>query len=266
MVKNKNSSCAIFISSCDTYDDAWEPFFTLFFKYWPDCPFPIFLIANEKKYNNEKVRTITISPDFGWAKNLALALRTHPYEYILYFQEDYFLKRKVNTEKIQELIDLVKKEHSAYLRLYSSPGPDVAFKERRDVGEILTNSPHRTSLQVSIWDTAVLKKMLEKDERAVDFELHHNEEIPQKFLSVKRSFLFPYLNQGPFDYICTGIQKRKWNRAVIPLFKKENITIKSGRAFETRKVYIKHQLSSLPLVGILFKQFYRVVYKIETLF
>ena len=41
-IKNK---FAILIVSCDKYSDLWDPFFKLFFKFWPDCPFNIYLLS-----------------------------------------------------------------------------------------------------------------------------------------------------------------------------------------------------------------------------
>ncbi len=41
-----NSELAILVCSCDKYADVWEPFFKLFFKFWPDCPYPIYLLSN----------------------------------------------------------------------------------------------------------------------------------------------------------------------------------------------------------------------------
>jgi hypothetical protein len=48
-VLNKNNSSdnlAVIVVSCDLYSDVWKPFFTLFFKYWNDCPFPVYLTSN----------------------------------------------------------------------------------------------------------------------------------------------------------------------------------------------------------------------------
>ena len=46
---DKNSQYAVVVSSCDAYSDAWKPFFKLFFKYWSDCPFPIYLVTNTRE-------------------------------------------------------------------------------------------------------------------------------------------------------------------------------------------------------------------------
>jgi len=40
------ANCSILIPSCDKYSDLWRPFFTLFWRHWPDCPFPVYLGSN----------------------------------------------------------------------------------------------------------------------------------------------------------------------------------------------------------------------------
>src|ERR1035437_8007453 len=120
---NFENSCAVFVSSCDSYSDAWEPFFKLFFKYWSDCPFPIYLISTKKKFDDARVNMVNF-PDLketDWAERIKNSLKIQPFKYIIYFQEDYFLTKKVDTKKIMSLLDLMEKENIGYLRLYPSP-------------------------------------------------------------------------------------------------------------------------------------------------
>ena len=35
-MEHKLSDLGVIVMSCDGYSDAWEAFFKLFFKYWPD--------------------------------------------------------------------------------------------------------------------------------------------------------------------------------------------------------------------------------------
>lgn len=43
------NNCAILLSTCDKYEDAWLPFFTLFKTYWKECTFPIYLNTETKR-------------------------------------------------------------------------------------------------------------------------------------------------------------------------------------------------------------------------
>ncbi len=262
-----NKDITIIISSCDAYNDAWEPFFTLFFRYWPDCPFSLYLISGSKVYPDTRVTTLRSAyPD--WGRSLKSALSQILSQYIIYLQEDYFLKRKVDTDFIVRLTELARTEHAGYLRLYPSPGPTSFFKNYRDVGFIENNAPYRTSLQAALWDKNVLMSLLQDGaESGADFEKRTPElsaKIDQQFLSVRRGIFFPYDRSAAVDYLATGIVKRCWNRSVVHLFRKEKIKHDfSGRTFEPWKNYVKHVLTSLPFVGIFFRYGYRLYYGVK---
>ena len=49
------SNITVLVNSCDSYSDAWYPFFTLWKKYWPDCKYPIILNTESKSYLDEQL-------------------------------------------------------------------------------------------------------------------------------------------------------------------------------------------------------------------
>lgn len=269
MPENLKNKCAIFVSSCDAFRDAWEPFFKLFFRYWPDCPFPVYLIANQLAYGDKRVETIKLYPDNGWATNMAEALDKFSYPYIIYFQEDYFLKRKVDTKRILNLLDILIKEKAACLRLWPSPAPDKDFKNYRDIGQISENSPYRVSLQAAVWNTAIFKKLLVRGETGRDMEFlgsERSKEIKNPFLSVVKSKYFKINNNPAMDYFCTGIVKGKWNYGVINFFRKQGIEIKgSKRGVEAKKRYRARFLRGLPIFGFFLRFYYRLLGKIKSI-
>ena len=69
-------SLAILICSCDAYADVWDPFFTLFFRHWPDCPWPIYLIANHRRYPDDRVNTLLLGDDKDWSTNILRCIGT----------------------------------------------------------------------------------------------------------------------------------------------------------------------------------------------
>ena len=203
MPENLKNKCAIFVSSCDAFSDAWEPFFKLFFRYWPDCPFPIFLIANQLEYNDKRVKAIKLYPDKGWAINMRESLEKFNYPYIIYFQEDYFLKTAVDNKRILNLLDILIKERAGCLRLWPSPGPDKNFKNYRDIGQINEDSSYRVSLQAAIWDKEIFKDLLVSGETGRDMEFSGSErskKIKSPFLSVTKS-RYLKLNNNPAYYL-----------------------------------------------------------------
>ena len=47
---------AILVVSFDAYQDLWPVFFQAFFKYWPDCPYRVYLGANTATYVHPRVQ------------------------------------------------------------------------------------------------------------------------------------------------------------------------------------------------------------------
>ncbi len=260
--------CAIFISSCDAYSDAWEPFFELFFRYWSDCPFPVYIISNGKVYPDSRVTTIDIDPDQGWASNMLHVLAMHPYPYMLYLQEDYFIKRRIDTERILDLLALLKREQAACLQLYPAPGPDMPYKRYRKVGMISQDKPWRVSLQARLWNTVVFRQLLAKGERGVDMEHKgsiRSAQLKEPFLSVKRGIFFPYDKSAALDYFSTGIIKHRWHAAIPGFFKKQGIvTDLSQREIEPLSEGFRHAVKSFPLIAPLFRLIFKIEYKVRS--
>jgi len=205
------------------------------------------------------VKSICIPDDKGWAENLKTALSKIPHSRILYLQEDYFLERPVDTAFIEALLETMINENAAYLRLYPAPKPKITWD--KNIGIIRKSDPYRTSLQAAFWDKKILDWLLIYGEAGVPFEKDgsvRSAKIDRLFLCVKKPV---------FDYLSTGIVKGKWNRKVVSLFKKEKITADfSQRPFEPIGDTVKYNLTSLPMIGKIFKQYYRLQYKIKTLF
>lgn len=238
-----NAECAIIVSSCDAFEDAWRPFFTLLFRYWPDCPFPVYLVTNEKKYNDSRVNTIAVGDDKRWASNMKKALGSVPAGHILYLQEDYFLEKKVDTAAILRLFNEMKDWHAAYLRLVPSPKPDIVHAG--GIGELSRTAPYRTSLQGAFWDKEILNGLLKEGESGWDMEVKGTERsraITQPFLSVT-DWALPYFRM-------TAIKKGRWYYDAVQLLKKEGIDVDpTKRPVEPFGEYLWRRLTSVPLVG-----------------
>jgi hypothetical protein len=83
-------SCAVVISSCDAYSDLWPYFFHFFFKHWPDAPQPVYLIANERRYVDPRVKTLLVGPDQQWGSNTRAAISQIDAEVVLFLLDDFF--------------------------------------------------------------------------------------------------------------------------------------------------------------------------------
>ena len=242
----EKESAVLLISSCDPYEDLWEPFFTFFFRYWPDCPFPIYLIANQLSYPDPRVQTIKVGNDNGWATNTRNALERLNSPYIIYLQEDYLLDSPVSNDRIINLLTYMKRRNAGHLRLYPSPGPDTICVDNQTVGEIKKGSKYRTSLQAAIWNREIMLSLLKDGENGGQFEIFgtiRSNEIDLPFLSVRRDPTTNKIKDPPISYFCTAVLQGRWKRSAVVFCASEGVPIDlTRRPVETRWIEFSRQV------------------------
>lgn len=150
---------AVVVSSCDAFQECWEPFIFSMKKYWADCPWDIYMVSNYKSIDSEKIKFILVGEDKGWASNLKKAISRLDADYIVYLQEDYFLDFKVDSAEIKQHLVYCKENNIDYLRLF---GP--FFDEYAIADTPYSLSPkskrYRLCLRNAIWKKDSLDKIL----------------------------------------------------------------------------------------------------------
>ena len=96
------NNTSVLIYSCDAYSDVWNPFFTLFWRYW-DCPFPVYLTTETKKCHEPAVMTLNTQGD-TWTERIRKAVEEIPTKYIICMCEDMFFRREVKQDIIEKCI------------------------------------------------------------------------------------------------------------------------------------------------------------------
>lgn len=165
-----NKGCSIVVSSCDAYCDLWEPFFNSFYQNWPDCPYKVYLLTENKTCNREGIQTIKGGFNTNWSDRLITALSFIHEERIILILEDFFLRSKVDTSSVDSLLDLSKSEDIPMLRLVPRPSPDLNNHVYDGLGLINPGSKFRVSTQSAIWNADVLLDLLEPNESIWEFE------------------------------------------------------------------------------------------------
>lgn len=241
---NYDPECSIVVSSCDNFSDVWSPFFKLFFKYWSDCPFKIYLISETKKFEDERVFMILLGEDKQWASNLKSALHKIDTPYFIYFQEDFFLQSKVDTKRILELLKIVKENKAAYMKLRPSPKPTRRFERYKDIGIIEKDAKYSISNQATLWKTEIYRDFLKDGDTGWDTELYGSRQsqiISEPFLSVYKDVI---------DYPqATAVKKGVLLYDAFLLCKREGIPIdKTKRKIESKLKYFLRVTKLLPIV------------------
>ncbi len=207
---------AVVVSSCDAFFDAWQPFAFFFRKHWPDCPWPVFLIVNELDVRSDWLRPIRVGPDRGWTENLRVALGGIDADYVLYFQEDYFLTGPVNAARLAADCALCLDRGVDHLCLKELPLPEVAgwprVEGRDDLAVIPAEAPWRTRLQLALWRRTALLDALQPGESAWDFEARGS-------ARTRDTLAMTYTEAGdaPLPYLASAIVRSLWTPAALRL-------------------------------------------------
>ncbi len=210
---------AVLMITCKKFSQAWDPFFILFKKYWPDCPFKVYMVTDFGKYNDELVNNITIEEDLGFSSNLLYALDQIPDSHIIYFQEDYFFKKSFDTQRIKHYVDHAKKYNVACIRLAPCPGPTKPWEHDESLGILERGANYRISTQTAIWDKNFLISTLIPGETGGHFEVRGTIRKAKSF----RPLLSVWRGQSPTPYYITGIVRSVWENGALELLRKNNI-------------------------------------------
>jgi hypothetical protein len=216
------SSVAVVVSSCDSFFDAWRPFIFFFRKYWPDCPFPVFLIVNELRIRSAFVHPISVGPDREWASNMITALASIAQPYILYFQEDYFLNGAVNNERLAGDFAYAFEKDAASFCFHARGLLESNFKPLNDrFGVVPPDSDGRTRLQVTLWKKSVLQGSLRPGETAWNMEARASERT-------RHLLALSYLQRRdrPIPYLMSAIVRGLWTPEAVAMCREAAVEIR----------------------------------------
>ncbi len=160
---------AVLVVSFDAYQDLWPVFFRSFFKYWPDCPYRIYLGANTATYADPRVTPVLIGADQDYSTNLRAMLAQVPNPWVITWIEDRPPCAPVDTARVVQAITLAQQRQAAYLKLISIY-PLALVPAANIIGEIPKGQSYRVSLTVALWHQPALRQLLRPGESAWDIE------------------------------------------------------------------------------------------------
>lgn len=207
---------AIVISSCDAFIDCWNPMISSLNKFWEDCPFPIYFISNNKKFNNEKIKFITVGVDKGFASNLKYSLKQIDCDYVIYFQEDYFLTNFVNTEAIMKHISHCYNNNIDFLKIHAN---DFLLRDdfRNADSDYCTNPidvRYSINTSVALWKKDTLEKLCVEGYSGWDWERKIISFIKSNSISLKSEILHSscYKDKGIITIQGGAVAKGRWTQ------------------------------------------------------
>lgn len=204
------------VSSCDKYSDLWDIFFSCFFKYWPDCPYEIYLISNFKTFESERVKTIKLGEDKDYGSNLKKISQNIPTDWFVFWIDDAILSDKINTNFIKKILNLAQKKNAGSCLLI--PTYPVAYSKEKDdlIGPIPKFVKYRAAIGCCLYHKKTFNKLILEGK---DIWEHDKNNAPNNFED-KFYALTTNLKKPLFPH-AHGVVKGKWCRPFIKFLKKE---------------------------------------------
>lgn len=251
-----NSDFALLILSCDKYSDAWDPFFSLFRKFWPECPYKVYLATNELKPEYSGVQIIASGAPKNWSDDTLAVLQQIPEKYVIVLLEDYFLNNKPDILWLQKCLSIMHSENAAFLRLASFRKDHFdmyafdVIQQHPDFGVTRKSAPFLINLQAGIWNREKLISYIKPGESPWDFETKGSKRCAHTndvFLGITKTSSKDIIS-SPIPYLCTAITKGVWMREAIELCKELDVKIDTrNRPVESSSAYLKRKvIHSIP--------------------
>ena len=167
----RNNLCSVLVSSCDSYEDIWFPFFSMFKIMWKDCPYKIYLNTEKKDYQHDGLNITCLhpsSPDVSWSERLKQALCSIESKYVILVLEDFFLFSPVREKAVENVIAWFEKDDSAGFVCFNN---EPHYKKTINEEFARIKGDYEINLQLGLWRKEYLIGLL-RDESPWGFETY----------------------------------------------------------------------------------------------
>jgi hypothetical protein len=258
MVERENKTPPLYtvlVNSCDSFEDCWHPFFLLLRRYWPECTAPLLLVTETKDWNQDglDVRCAKVQRAgegrLTWSECLIRSLDQVQTPLVLYFQDDYFLHRRVRADLVERAVaHMMAHQEVKHIGLtkHGSAGPYLPTNSNW-LQLIRRDARYRISTQAGLWRVETLRSYLRSEENGWMFEIFGTWRAATRndtFLCVDHD---ARKGGAAIDYLHTGIIKGKWLREIQDVFESNGIHVD----YSLRSFYVpKHPLLRKFEVGL----------------
>lgn len=237
-----SADLTILVNTSDGFEDCWAPFFQLFARYWPDCPYPILLNTETKAPRFEGLRVHAAQVALGagrrltWSECLARCLDAIQTPHVLYLQEDFFLEAPVQQAMVETFLEEMRAGRADVIRLMECGGAGPWHPTDNPLlWRVDQRAEYRIALQAALWRTSTLRGHLRMHESPWQMEVFGSaraRRLRDRVLCVNRE-RFHGEGREVFPYRPTGVVKGQWERDIVePLFARHGIPMDfSARGF-----------------------------------
>jgi len=211
------------MSSCDIYEDLWEPFFECLDLMWDNMEAPIYLNTEHKIFVPQKklgfeVKTLNQEGKkaLSWSTRMIKALSRIEKDYIFLVLDDFFVCDKVDAAKIDQIISIMEADPTiASFQLYGTrirnKAPEQYICEDSLQYKLMGKEGWKTHFVPTVWRKSTLLKWLRPWESIWAFEGYGSERARRWNYSEK---VFVVENPPVYDYLwikdCSAVINGKW--------------------------------------------------------
>lgn len=232
--------CAFLMSSCDTYEDLWEPFFECLDIYWKDIKCPVYLNTEYKRFVPQKklhfsVTTLnqTSNKTVSWSRRFIDVLERIEEEYVFLVLDDFFVCNEVDTPFFEEILDIMDNDDTiASFQMCGTRkrNQDITSYSKNNKMEykLIGKNGWKTHFVPTIWRKSTLLKWLRPWESIWAFEECGSKRARRWNYAEK-----VYIVENPpiYDYLwirdCSAVVNGKWiaERELTDFFKKNSVLV-----------------------------------------
>ena len=241
-----DSRMTIVFIGFDGYSDMWDDCMHLFKRFWPDCPYKVLFVNNEKDVVFDGVEVLHAGKNAEWSLKVRTAIEATESPYVCLLLEDFLVGSKINTETVKETLELIVKEKIRYYKLVNMnravKNTDPLYKGRKGIHVIPENDEYGVSLQAAIWDKKYLSELLGTGNyNAWTFEFNRVHEAEGLGNEAKCGCVFDERNILNLQH---GVMQSKYLPGTIRYFKKRGIELNIQRPVMTYPHYYRIRLQS----------------------
>lgn len=233
------NNVTVIVQSTDSFSDCWSPFFTLFEKYWPECPCNILLNTETKVFSvpGLSVKTTLNSKMIDdkwptWSESLLIALKQVRTPLVLLILDDFFFSAPVDQIALNTAVNQMLQHGYSSITLtdHGVSRPCLPFLDPFLLA-VRQDAKYRISTALSLWKVESLISYLRPGENAWQFEIFGSiraRKQPDSFFVVNplhtvngSEGVIPYFHAS----VNSAIVKGKWQKEICPFLKKNGINI-----------------------------------------
>lgn len=183
----KTMNVALLIIGFDGYKDVWDSYFYLLNKYWDKNERPkTYLLTSELTPHYDGVITIAAGKGAEWSTKTRVGVENIKEDYVVLLLEDFFTTRKVDTKKLQHVVEIMQRDNLKYCRILDQKrmyGPK--YKGEKHILIIPRKDKYGICLEPGIWNKEFLREMVGTENynpwlfefKMLDLQLHNKDRI-----------------------------------------------------------------------------------------